>query len=194
MKPSTTIVLAATLLLSSAGCNDADNGFAVRIEQGGKPLPIRNHQVKLRKAPFAIFLRFAEPKDAAIVNVSFEPDSARQARDDVPFDQIAGFTGKQIPERRFNPDKVLHVHPTNYGYWNYFSQGSHKFDSVVRSGDLWVCRRTVVAFVAGDGGGPRKISQLPSSEIFLTVINIARPEDSRRRVEKARQFLKLVFE
>ena len=53
--------------------------FILGVEQDGRMLPIRDHQVVLKRKPFVIVVVFPVP-DAVLVIASFRPDSFEAAR------------------------------------------------------------------------------------------------------------------
>jgi hypothetical protein len=175
------------------GCTvGSEEYFTVGIEQGGRMLKIEDHQVRLDKKRFVIVISFRDP-DAVLVNASFNPQSFRDAMAGRSIRGIAGFSGKQIREERFNKRKLIHVTERDFHYWNYFSEGSHKFDAAKYKRGAWVCHRTVLGYIEPGAAAPRDIRYLDKPEMYLVFV---KPEWNRtrtRRIEKQREYLKLLF-
>ena len=62
-----------------AGKLEQGEFFAVAIEQDGKAVPVRDHQVRLKRKAFAIVLAFGR-LDGVMVNASFSPRLYEAAR------------------------------------------------------------------------------------------------------------------
>ena len=181
MKDCPLAVWLLSLLLAGCAGEPGPTYFRVSIEQGGRPVPIRDHQARLDRQPFAILVHFRDP-DAVLVNASFHPRSVDAAEAATPFEQIVGFRGRQISEEPFNQARVVHVSDTGFHSWYYFSEGNSKFDAVTRTAAGWTCRRTVLGCVTPDRPAPRDIRHLDRPAIYLVF------------VERQRDYLKLLFQ
>ena len=171
--------------------------FTLGVEQDGQRLPVRGHQVTLRRRPFRLVFFFdqADRIDPILVHASPTPEllEAARAGQDVNalFPPDASFV-----EEFLNPDGVLFVGGSGYHNWGYHGQGRHRFDpnGVDPLGEKgFLCRRTV-ATIRGSG---REVSlaDWPHDTMYLVFVQAkskAEAQDSTLR-EKQRDWLELRF-
>ena len=104
-------------------------------------------------------------------------------------------SGFGLAEGYFNDDKQLFlVSPRDPGmhYWFYDGDLDHRFDSVRRQGNAWICRRSIANILLPRHRVPTKIEELPGKNLYVAAVigqsRVGGPLDERQR-----QALKMTF-
>jgi len=166
--------------------------FILGVEQDGRMLPIRDHQVVLKRKPFVIVVVFPVP-DAVLVSASLRPDSFEAARRGEPFSAIPGFAGTRARQELFNRDKTLVVGDDVHQNWQYSSEKVHNFDSVTTRDRALFCRRTVAKYQLS-GRQAEDIATIDSPAVYLVFIARQWSPSPANRPEKQREVLKIAFQ
>jgi hypothetical protein len=163
--------------------------FALAVQQGGKKIPIRDHTVVLRRAPFDVLIALPAP-GGVFVNASRKPDLARHAAQNPRIDD-------RMPLEAYSeePSRILTLAPKGFAYWYYMAPGISKFTDVrivghPSMGRTWVCKKSLGAF-RDSNSSPRKMSQIDADSIYLVFVK-GQWRD-QRRVAQAHEWLRVVF-
>lgn len=172
--------------------NDKEVLAVVAIEQDGKHVMLHDNEARLARKPFTVIV--ALPKwDGVMVNASHTDRLAAPVRAGTPVSTVLPLPRQGMPEDLGNPRKSVFVTDDDYNYWYYFGDASNRFDDVIHAQRVYVCKRHIVN-LAGDKDGPlTPLTQLaPQTKLYLTFV--ATGWSGGRRVQKAVQYVKLVFE
>jgi len=174
---------------------DQSKIFSIAIEQDGKPVEIKDHIAILKRKQFTIVLYFSKVDEIGLlVNSSFESKSFDSAANGKPISEIAGFAETGMAEYPFNKLKELMITNSAPHYWYYKNKDDHRFDEVKKKENQWVCKRLVSGFM--DRDGTRKsfdIDTVDKNELYLVFIKAKWNKDFSKRIEKQRDYLKIIF-
>lgn len=198
MKKSLFIII--LLILTCYGCS-ADKSIRdesldiidVVIEQNGTRIDIIDDTAEIRRSPFSVRIKLSHP-DSIVVNASFHPETYNNAREGLPVNELAGFKNTIIEEQLFNKDKVLYISYDSPGIWYYSDDSDHRFSSVLKSENSYLCTREISGIIDLDGSGDIiEISRVKEKEIFIVFLKSEWNKDYTRMIEKSRKILKLKF-
>lgn len=168
--------------------------FKVEIEQDGKLVARQDHDVYLKRAPFAIVVSSPD-KRAMWVEVSWDKTTFETARDGKPFGNAfrTGIVGADSPG---NPDRLLFVSRPPDRTLHYWDPGSPEspsnFDAVTAMGGGYRGRRTVAKLFAG--GHEVELSAAPRRPLHLVLVcGVSEAPDWVVREER-REFVRLLFD
>ncbi len=163
----------------------------VEIEQEGRALPVADHRVVLKLAPFDILLTLAPGDSVELRASSRSPlfQTARSGRDlggtFVPSQTSA--EGQGNPDRTLFIDSAFVQHSFSYDPKDPF----HKFNEVVPKGGLFRCRRSVARLGIDD---PVTVEAYPAPSLYLVFLAGKPSKDYKRTIESGREYLMLTFE
>ena len=196
------LIISALILLSlSAGCSSTEERtsrapfehFLVAFEQEGTILPVENHQVNLKRAPFAILVYFTEA-DSLYVHSSRSRTTFDLTAGGSPVAQLPGFKESEIQENLFNSEKTLYLSEKAPAFWKYTSEREHNFSSVKNENNVFVCRRDITSLTEqGNEGTATPLEKISPGTFFLSMIKMEWNEDYSKRIEKKRQYFILSF-
>lgn len=193
------------LAVLAAGCGDlGKNGllgpangqdgkyFLIGVEQDGRRIPVRDHQVFVRRAPFAILVVMAT-EDTVLANASFSSQSFDAARTGAKGSPIPCFSGQAIKEGLFNQEHALVIGDGVFYRWQYYGPQNNRFDSVIQKDGANVCYRTIDKYnVVGDSNW-YDIRGIDKPAIYFTFL-MQEWNMSRNRPEKQRDWLMVTFQ
>lgn len=161
--------------------------------QNGAMIPVRNHQVILKKQPFTIVLSLRQP-DGILVNASFDPQSFNQARAGAPFADIAGFSDLGMAEEPFNPKTLLMTSNEAPHYWYYENNASHRFNQVTSQQNRLICERIVGQIMYRDTSKKMlSIRDIQENALYLVFMKTEWSADFRQQYERQREFIQVLF-
>ncbi len=158
------MTLAVVLAVISAGPSAAQSAakkaapapaarsFKVEVEQEGKALATKDHEVIVRRAPFALLLTLPE-KTGVFVSVSFEPEITETARSGKPFGKADFRSAIAGAEGVANKDHDLMVRTPGTDrlhFWDCSPGDDSRFDQLTPQGAGCRGRRTVDNLFIGD--------------------------------------------
>ncbi len=167
--------------------------FLIAFEQDGAILPVENHQVKLRRAPFAIIIYFTGT-DSIFVHASPERKTLDLTAEGKPLSELPGFSESEIPENLYNRDETLFLSEKSPGFWKYTSEREHNFTSVKQENNVIVCRRIITSLTDHDADD--RVTPLEKTgleNIFLSTIKMEWNEDYSKKIELKRRYFILSF-
>ncbi len=195
------LIISVILLILCTGCSSTPEKstkapfehFLIAFEQDGTILPIENHQVNLRRAPFVILVYFTAP-DSLYVHASTERKTFDLAAGGSPVSELPGFKAEEIQENLFNSEKTLHLSETAPSFWKYTSETEHNFTEIKNETNVIVCRRTISSMTDhGRGDMVTPLEKIAPGTVFLSMIKMEWNEDYSKRIEKKRQYFILSF-
>jgi hypothetical protein len=164
--------------------------FAVSIEQDGKSVAVKDHEVTLRKAPFDIMVDLPGKGSFVFVNASFDDamyDKAKSskslAREFRP--------GLFMAEGERNAEKDVMPGPDAIHSWYYESDQDNRFNEVKPMGAGFRGRRTVANAYVGDK--EVKVEDWKESTLYLVFVSGEGKPDASETIERQREYLKLKF-
>jgi len=193
--------LLITILLFASGCSKPINNiidpgfqhFKIAFEQNGLTRDIENNTVELDRTPFTIIVYFTGP-DSIFINASFESTSWDLLRDGAPADKINGFSGTDITEGLFNKNETLAISSNSPGFWYYSNENEHRFSKVIDRPGVLICRRRISKIINMDSSSePVDLSQINEQEIYLAIMKMEWNEYYSKRIEKKREYIKVIF-
>jgi len=202
MKNSIRIILLSVFFLISCGGKIRDNiskppfnEFQVIIEQNNTIKDINeNSEVFIDKAPFWIIIKFSSP-DGIFVNASEKSLSYDEAAIGADINRIPGFEGAGIAEELFNRDESLVLSDNAPNYWHYAGSDEHRFSDVRFESGVYTCRRKISHLVdIDDGRETVDIGAYQGDMVYLVFMKIQWSQDFSRKIEKKREFFKLIFQ
>lgn len=140
-------------------------GFAVEIEQGGSVVAHVNHEVSMRRAPFAIVLHSPD-LEGAYLNASFQPDLFDIARMGLPFGNRLR-AGMTVAESHMNPDHEIFLGLDSLHYLDYKDKTYVRMDQVTPAGAGFRGLRTVARLYFDDKSHP--IAEVADRPLYLIV-------------------------
>lgn len=195
------LIISVILFILFTGCTSTQDKslkapfehFLIAFEQDGTILPIENHQVNLRKAPFAVLVYFTAP-DSLYIHASTERKTFDLAAGGSTVSELPGFEAGEIQENLFNSEKTLHLSETAPSFWKYTSKTEHNFSEIKNETNVIVCRRTIDTVTDhGRGDMVTPLEKISSGTVFLSMIKMEWNEDYSKRIEKKRQYFILSF-
>jgi hypothetical protein len=167
--------------------------FTVGFQQDGQLIPIKNHQVFLKKKTFTLVVSFKQP-DSVLINASFEPQSFEQARTGSSLENIQGFSDLGMAEEAFNPKSLLMLSSKAPHYWYYQDETNHRFNDIAQQNGMWICRRIIGQVMYRDTTREmRRISDIPENELYLVFMKTVWAQDFSQQFEKQREYVKIIF-
>jgi len=147
----------------------------------------------LEKGPFDVIVAFPLPS-GLFVNASFKPDLLGRARAGKSLGKAIPFEG--ISEER---NSCLTVRDDVWQYWYYRGPGISKFDDVReisagQGGESWICKKILKTYRQQLGQESSALKGVHRDTLYL--VFAAAPWTTGpgpRRVEQAREYLKIVF-
>ena len=192
------LIFFLTLLFQTPSAWSEKTGkyFSVGIEQDGKSIPIKDHEVILKKKPFTLLFTFPKIDDINIaVNVSEKAESYEAAKSGNPVKEIKGFDEMfGMAEYRFNKSRTLMLSETASHYWYYIKDNDHRFDEVYPSDGKWICKRMTANLMDRDTGRTYKdIENFPGEALYFVFLKGTITDDYKEIIEKQRDYLKIIF-
>jgi len=165
--------------------------FTVAIKQDGKLVTLHDNEARLAKGPFTVILVL--PRwSGVMVNASHTDRLTSLVKAGSPVSAVLPLPKRAMPEDMGNPRQCVFVSDEGYNYWYYLGDAKSSFDEVTNYPREFVCKRHV-ANLAPDKDGPlTPLTQSPQADLYLTFV--ATQWSGGQRVEKASQYVKLVFE
>lgn len=193
---SIVVFLFLLIRIPAVMAQDVGSYFSVAVEQDGKPVPIIDHEVTLKKKPFTILFAFPKINDINImVSVSEKSDSFDAAKSGKPVKEIKGFEEFfGMAEGLFNESRTLMLSETAYHYWYYLKDSDHRFDEIYYRDGKWVCKRISANLMDRDTTRNYKdIENFPGDALYFVFLKGDYTDNYSLISEKQRDFLKIVF-
>lgn len=166
--------------------------FSISVEQGGRAVPIKNHQARLKRRPFDLLIRFARP-DAVLVNTWTAPETFTAARASEPLGKLRGFRQTGMAEGLLNKDRDLFLSPDSPQYLYFSKAGDHRFNKVTREGQAVLGRRTVKRLFIVPTRKKVRLEQWRGKDLYIVLVKSAwlKGHDGRRELQRG--FVRLHF-
>jgi hypothetical protein len=148
----------------------APKAFKVELEQDGKPVPIKDHEAVLRRAPFALILTLPDKEDV-FVSASFEPGLFETARNGKSFSQADLRGGIAAAEGEANKSKDLFIRTPSDAIihaWSCDAGEYRRFDQLTPDAPGCRGRRTIESVYLGGEDVPLgKLLRRPLHLVFF---------------------------
>ncbi|MBS3821692.1 MAG: hypothetical protein GVY16_08465 [Planctomycetes bacterium] len=168
--------------------------FTMGVEQDGQRIPVRDHTVRIRRAPFRLVFYFEE-MGSMLVDASLEPDKGRALQKGANLHTIFP-PGASVAEHLQNPERSLYIGGPGYHNWLYLGPKTHRFDpgAVHKLGARgFICRRTVEKLVDTKAGKVIPLDELQADRLYLGFVQTQRVPGSDGRYELQRDWLTIEF-
>ncbi|MCL1865723.1 MAG: hypothetical protein FWF73_07935 [Spirochaetes bacterium] len=173
--------------------DDSTDRIDVSVEQGDQNIAIVDDAVEIRRRNFSLVFRFKQP-DSVLVNASFHPETFNNANEGLPLDELAGFKDTGITEELYNKNSALYISYKSPNYWYYVDDKDHRFTSVVKNENGFICTREITSFIDFDGSGDKNnIGNVMQKEFYLVIVKSEWNRDYTKRIEKSRRMIKFKF-
>jgi hypothetical protein len=178
-----------------AAASATPRGFKVELEQGGKPVVVKDHEATLARAPFAVLVTSPD-QNGVYVSVSFGASLYEDAQTGRPFGKrfrttIVGAEGNA------NGDQEVFVSgPADemLNYWFYGPKDAIRFDEAIPMGAGYRGRRTI-ARLFFSAEKVVEMTKAPRKALHLVFV---RGKEGKAGdyaiVEEQREFLKLYLD
>ena len=167
--------------------------YRLTIEQDGFVRDISDHVVMLEKKPFTLILQFTGNANI-FLNASATPESYRAASGNLPIEEIEGFRETEVTEELFNRDESLTLSRHAPHYWHYVNESEHRFSEVIQRPGVTICRRRISWVQNMEADRERiPVSRLKENELYLVLMKMEWNTDYSRRIEKKRDYLRIIF-
>ena len=124
----------------------------------------------------------------------FNAETFNNAKEGLPLNELSGFKNTGIAEELFNKDSVIYISFDSPNFWYYADDTDHRFNSVLKSENGYICTRDISGIVDLDGTGEKiDMIKIKQNEIFLVIIKSEWNEDYTKMIEKSRKVIKLKF-
>lgn len=144
--------------------------FKIELEQDGKPVPIKDHEAVLRRAPFALILTLPNQEDV-FVSASFESGLYETARNGNTFSQADLRGGIAAAEGEANKSKDLFIRTPSDAIihaWSCDAGNYQRFDQLTPDAPGCRGRRTVESvYLAGEDVPLGKLLRRPLHLVFF---------------------------
>lgn len=190
----TGIGLAAIVVLLFNGTTRyiSPNHFIAYIVQDGKQLPIDNHIVKAKKAPFKIVIEMQDTK-GVFVSASLHSSTYNQSARNVAPDKLPGFRDVAIYEVWKNPTNELIIEGKMPNFWFIESPSKHRFTSYEKVNGSYVCSRNVKSLYDIEKQSSVSLETI-SKPLYLTFIKFKPEAEDYRSEELMRHGFKIEWE
>ena len=173
--------------------DDAADRIDVSIEQGDQDIAIVDDTVEIRRRKFTLIFKFKQP-DSVLVNASFHPETFNNAYEGLPIDELSGFKDTGITEELYNKNSTLYISYKSPNYWYYVEDKDHRFTSISKTGNEFICTREITNFIDFDSTGDiNNIGNVMQKELYLVIVKSEWNKDYTKRIERSRRMIKLKF-
>jgi hypothetical protein len=166
--------------------------FKAYIIQNGIQLPIEQHVVKLKRAPFQIVVDMPD-KEGVFISASFNSGTYKQALKNVSSSKLNSFSEVAIYELWKNPNNELFVEGTHPQFWFIDSPSKSRFNSYEKVNGRYICNRSVDHFYDMDAHIEIPVSET-NRPLFLTFIKFSVEGENYRSQELMRHSFKVEWE
>jgi hypothetical protein len=185
------MALVLVALFQGMIAEDPRHDIKVGVSQNDRMVPPKDHTVRLARQEFAFVFDLDGPTEF-LVSASFNQATYDAARAGRPLAEIPGLTGSPIEEESFNIYRSMIVDDTAPLRWYYADEIDYRFDGIDE--ENLICTRTVSSVRTQDDLERFiPIEELTRPELYLVFIRVDRPAEGKM-TEKAREFLRIVFE
>jgi hypothetical protein len=164
---------------------DANKVFKVTIHQNGELQKIKNNKVTLKPGPFDIIVEFSEPM-GVFANASYNKETYKLALKNTPIDKLRGFLETGIADARFNKEREIYIADEAPNYWYYDTDTDNRFNSVEKSGNKIICKRTVEKTFDTSTDSTINIADLDKT-LYLVFMSIVDNDSTTDKKEIQRQ-------
>jgi hypothetical protein len=172
---------------------DISDSINVAIEQGGNVINIIDDTAEIRRTKFSIKFKFPEP-ESILVNASFKSETFNNAWEGLPLGDLSGFKNTGIAEDLFNRESVIYLSKDSPNFWYYADDADHRFNSVLKNENGYLCSRDISGIIDLDGSGEKTdLIKIKENTIYLVIIKIEWNESYTKMIEKSRKLIKLKF-
>lgn len=161
--------------------------FNVTIEQNGVQQKIAHNSVSLHPGAFDIVIELPEPM-GLLVNASLSKKTYQLASQNAPLDQLPGFKETGMAEGLLNSDRDVAISDEAPNYWFYDTDKENRFNSVTKSGNSLICKRTIENIFEPRTETSTKISDV-HKPIYLVFVSYESGEGITDRIEVQRQYI-----
>jgi len=194
------IYLMVLINIALSNCSNKDiikddvlDRIDVFVEQGDQDIPIVDDTVEIRRRKFSLIFKFKQP-DSVSVNASFHPETFNNAYEGLPLDELSGFKETGITEELYNKNSALYISYKSPNYWYYVDDKDHRFSSIVKSENEFVCIREITGFIDFDRSGDKtNIGDVMQKELYLVIVKSEWNRDYTKRIERSRRMIKFKF-
>ena len=163
--------------------------FMAYIVQDGVRLPIDEHVVKVKKAPFKIVLDLPNKK-GVFVHVSYNKTTYSKALRNGELASLPGFEKVAIYERWNNPERTLFMADQQPMYWFIESKSKSRFSNYEIINDRYICERKVSSIYDIDVHKNRSLSNM-NSPVYITFMKFEEQDENYRYKELMRHEFKI---
>jgi hypothetical protein len=194
------ILYILTVLILIQGCSADKNikkiksdKIDITIEQDGNVIDIIDDTAEIRRTKFSFKIKFLQP-ESLLVNASFKSETFNNAKEGLPLADLSGFKNTGIAEDLFNRESAIYLSKDSPNFWYYSDDLDHRFTSVLKTEDGYICSRDVSCIIDLDGTGEKTdLIKIKEKAIYLVLIKIEWNESFSKMIEKSRKVIKLKF-
>jgi hypothetical protein len=117
--------------------------FIIKIEQGGKIIPIEKNVVELEKGKFTIILEMKGIRSVLLACDTSDKSYKLFQRDDVKMENIPSYQNTPMAETRLNESKKILIHPHAPSCWYYDGKQKNSFNQALVKKSKIIGRREV---------------------------------------------------
>ncbi|MGB0805174.1 MAG: hypothetical protein ACPGRC_00700 [Salibacteraceae bacterium] len=168
------------------------NHFVAYIVQDGKQLPIDQHVVRVKRAPFDIVIEMQDT-EGVFVSGSFHPQTYNQAIRNISPEQLPGFSSVAIYDFWRNPLNEFMIEGVNPNFWFIDSPSKHRFSRYEKVNGSIVAYRTVNHFYDLVKHEKIEITNV-EKPLYITFIKFKANNEDYRQEELMRHGFKIIWE
>jgi hypothetical protein len=169
--------------------------FRVEIEQGGKPVAVKDHEAFLARAPFSLLVSSPD-SNGVYVHASFDSGLYDLARAGTPFGKRVRSTVVGAEGNANSDHEIFMARPGDetLNYWYYGAKDDVRFDEATALGSGYRGRRTVGRLFF-DAEHVVDMASVPRKPLYLVFVRgQAQKGGDYAVVEEQRDYLKLYLE
>lgn len=178
---TTKLLLTAICLLvvnSTTLLAQSNSDYKVSIKQNGKLYHVdQKNAIKLSKSSFDIIIEMPQPS-GMLVNASFDKETYKSLPNAADVLNIPCFApGSGMADHKFNPENAIMAKSSGSNYLFYANDDEHRFNSVEKSGDKYVCTRTVERIFNVDDNSEISVNSIDQTLYLCFVSHNARSKE-----------------
>ena len=181
-----------SLLINASFVTYPSHFFMAYVVQDGVRLPIDEHVVKVKRAPFKIVVDLPN-KQGVFVNLSYNKATFNRALRNDELINLPGFEETAIYEMWNNLDKNLLLAEKQPMYWFTESKSKSRFSNYEIINDRYICEREVNHIYDIDDHVRKELSAM-NDPVYLTFLKFNELGDNYRYKEVMRHEFKIEWE
>jgi len=164
------IIIAILGLIASPNHQAQAQSREFYIIQNKVVTPIKNHQVVLKKEPFALYIKLKD-MDYVHINISIDSNNLDSMLNGIPFEDLYCFRpGSGMADYRYNKMRSLLINESDNSYWGLNAKSSQSdFNSHIVVGKWVICERIVenMQVLDPENKGEYKVDEFPFDRLYL---------------------------